>query len=97
MAGAIWCIVEDDRKGSPKKVMAEVLGEATRLGLGPVEAVWLTDTATEADHRVCEEWLQHAGLAGRLDAAERWVAAMWSFAVDDAKVQTWCRRVLLAR
>ena len=43
MAGAVWCIVEDDRKGSPKKVMAEVIGEATRLGLGPVEAVWLTD------------------------------------------------------
>jgi hypothetical protein len=31
MAGAYWCIVEDDRKGSPKKVMAEVLGEAARL------------------------------------------------------------------
>ena len=38
MAGAIWCVVEDDRKGLPKKVMAEVLGEATRLG-GPTEAV----------------------------------------------------------
>jgi hypothetical protein len=31
MAGAFWCIVEDDRQGNPKKVMAEVLGEAARL------------------------------------------------------------------
>jgi len=49
MAGAFWCIVEDDRQGNPKKVMAEVLGEATRLAGqmgGQVEAVWLTDKAT---------------------------------------------------
>ena len=49
MAGAFWCIVEDDRQGNPKKVMAEVLGEAARLaGLmgSQAEAVWLTDKAT---------------------------------------------------
>jgi electron transfer flavoprotein alpha subunit len=46
MPPAFWCIVEDDRKGSPKKVMAEVIGEATRLG-GPAEAVWITDKATD--------------------------------------------------
>jgi electron transfer flavoprotein alpha subunit len=70
MAGAIWCMVEDDRKGTPKKVMAEVLGEATRLGLGPVEAVWLTDTATDEGLKQLGEWgatrvllLQDAGLA----------------------------------
>jgi electron transfer flavoprotein alpha subunit len=47
MANAFWCIVEDDRKGAPKKVMAEVLGEAARLAGGEVEAVWLTDKATD--------------------------------------------------
>jgi electron transfer flavoprotein alpha subunit len=47
MANAFWCIVEDDRKGSPKKVMAEVLGEAGRLSGGNVEAVWLTDKASD--------------------------------------------------
>jgi electron transfer flavoprotein alpha subunit len=51
MAGAIWCVVEDDRQGRPKKVTAELLGEARRrapeLGAAP-EAVWLTDKA-EAD------------------------------------------------
>jgi Ser/Thr protein kinase RdoA (MazF antagonist) len=57
----------------------------------------MTDHAVESDHALCREWLEQAGLAERLDAAERWVAAMWSFAVDDAKVQAWCRRVLLAR
>jgi electron transfer flavoprotein alpha subunit len=49
MAGAFWCIVEDDRQGNPKKVMAEVLGEAARLAgqMGSqAEAVWLTDKAT---------------------------------------------------
>ncbi|MBI3458261.1 MAG: electron transfer flavoprotein subunit alpha/FixB family protein [Candidatus Rokubacteria bacterium] len=51
MAGAFWCMVEDDRQGRPKKVSAELIGEArrwaTELGAG-VEAVWLTDK-TEAD------------------------------------------------
>jgi electron transfer flavoprotein alpha subunit len=49
MAGAFWCVVEDDRQGNPKKVMAEVLGEAARLAAqhgGQAEAVWLTDKAT---------------------------------------------------
>jgi len=55
MAGAFWCIVEDDRKGMPKKVMAEVLGEAGRLG-GPVEAVWLVDKATDDGLKHLGEW-----------------------------------------
>ncbi len=55
MAGAIWCVVEDDRKGLPKKVMAEVLGEATRLG-GPAEALWVTDKATEEGLKQLGEW-----------------------------------------
>jgi len=51
MPGAFWCVVEDDRQGRPKKVSAELLGEARRwaqpMGAG-VEALWLTDKA-EAD------------------------------------------------
>jgi electron transfer flavoprotein alpha subunit len=49
MPGAFWCMVEDDRQGHPKKVMAEVLGEASRLSgeMGAqAEAVWLTSKAT---------------------------------------------------
>jgi electron transfer flavoprotein alpha subunit len=59
MAGAFWCIVEDDRQGNPKKVMAEAIGEATRLAaqLGAqVEAVWLADRATEAGLAQLGEW-----------------------------------------
>ncbi len=52
---AFWCVVEDDRSGRPKKVMAEVLGEATRLG-GPTEAVWLTDQATDEGLTQLGEW-----------------------------------------
>jgi electron transfer flavoprotein alpha subunit len=51
MPGAFWCVVEDDRQGRPKKVTAELVGEARRQAkeLGAtVEAVWLTDKA-EAD------------------------------------------------
>jgi electron transfer flavoprotein alpha subunit len=81
MAGAIWCVVEDDRKGSPKKVMSEVLGEATRLGLGSVEAVWLTDTATESALAQLGAWgasrvvlLENAALAPY--RAEVWARAL---------------------
>ena len=37
MAGAFWCIVEDDRQGAPKKVMAEAIGEAARQVEGGLE------------------------------------------------------------
>jgi len=56
MAGAFWCLVEDDRQGLPKKVMSEVIGEASRLGGGPVEAVWITDKATEPGLKQLGEW-----------------------------------------
>jgi len=56
MAGAFWCVVEDDRQGAPKKVMAEAIGEAARLAGGNVEAVWLTDKASEAGIKQLGEW-----------------------------------------
>ena len=56
MANAFWCIVEDDRKGSPKKVMAEVLGEAGRLSSGNIEAVWLTDKASDDGVKQLGAW-----------------------------------------
>jgi len=56
MAGAFWTIVEDDRQGMPKKVMAEALGEAGRLSGGNVEAVWLTDKASDAGIKQLGEW-----------------------------------------
>src|SRR5438105_10023020 len=56
MANAFWCIVEDDRRGTPKKVMAEVIGEAARVSSGQAEAVWLTDKASEAGLTQLAEW-----------------------------------------
>jgi electron transfer flavoprotein alpha subunit len=59
MAGAFWCMVEDDRKGNPKKVMAEVLGEAARLAGqagSQAEALWLTDKATPEGLTQLGEW-----------------------------------------
>src|SRR5438309_11800688 len=75
MANAFWCIVEDDRQGTPKKVMAEVIGEAARLSSGQAEAVWLTDTATEA-------WLlENAALAPY--RGELWVGAAAALAAKE--------------
>ncbi|MGH7334332.1 MAG: electron transfer flavoprotein subunit alpha/FixB family protein, partial [Candidatus Rokuibacteriota bacterium] len=89
MAGSVWCIVEDDRKGSPKKVMSEVVGEATRLGLGPVEAVWLTDAATEAGLTQLGAWgasrivlLENAALAPY--RSEVWAGALADLAAKES-------------
>jgi len=52
-------MVEDDRKGNPKKVMAEVLGEAARLAGqagSQAEALWLTDKATPDGIKQLGEW-----------------------------------------
>src|SRR5438477_10645220 len=81
MANAYWCIVEDDRKGSPKKVMAEVSGEATRLSGGNVEAVWLTDKAGDDGLKQLGAWgatkvwvLENAAFAPYI--GEGWVPAL---------------------
>ena len=88
MAGAIWCVVEDDRKGTPKKVMTEVLGEAARLG-GPVECVWLTDKATDDGLTQLGGWgatkvwlLENAGLAPY--RGETWVPPLAELAAKES-------------
>ena len=89
MASAFWCIVEDDRQGAPKKVMAEVLGAASRLGGGPVEAVWLTDKASDAGLKQLGEWgagkvwlLENAGLAPY--RSEVWAGALADLAAKQS-------------
>jgi electron transfer flavoprotein alpha subunit len=84
MAGAYWCMVEDDRQGAPKKVMAEVLGEAARLAGqagAQAEAVWVTDKATPEGIKQLGEWgakrvwlLENAGFAPY--RAEVWAPAV---------------------
>src|SRR5258706_2238523 len=89
MAGAFWSIVEDDRNGSPKKVMAEVIGEAARLAPGRVEAVWLTDKASEAGLKQLGErgagkvlLLENAAVAPY--RSEVWTAAAADLATHEA-------------
>ena len=88
MANAFWCIVEDDRKGRPKKVNAEVLGEAGRLSGGAAEAVWLTDTVTDEGLAELASWgakrvllLQDPAFAPY--RAEIWVAALADLAAAE--------------
>jgi electron transfer flavoprotein alpha subunit len=81
MAGAFWCIVEDDRQGMPKKVMAEVLGEAARLAAeqgGQAEAVWLTDQAAP----------EGLALLAGLGARRIWLLENPAFAVYRGEVWT---------
>ena len=89
MANAFWCIVEDDRQGTPKKVMAEVIGEAARLSRGQTEAVWLTDKASAAGLKQLAEWgatkirlLESAAFAPY--RSEVWVGAAAELAVKEA-------------
>ena len=89
MANAFWCIVEDDRQGTPKKVMAEVLGEAARLSGGQAEAVWLTDKASDAGLKQLGEWgankvwlLENAGLAPY--RSEVWVGPLADLAAKES-------------
>ena len=55
----------------------------------------ISPTASDADRSVAEEWLTEHGLADVYEPMRRWIAAFWSAAVDDARLQEWCRSVLL--
>ena len=54
----------------------------------------VTPIATEADRGSAREWLLENRLADLYPAAERWLAAFWSGAVDDPRLQGWSRRLL---
>jgi electron transfer flavoprotein alpha subunit len=97
MAGAFWCVVEDDRQGQPKKVTAEVIGESRRraaeLG-GAVEAVWLTDRAAPealdqlAAWGASRIWLwEDAALAPY--RGETWVPAIADLAARESPRTIW--------
>src|SRR5438093_13201445 len=83
MPNAFGCIVEDDRRGTPKKVMAEVIGEAARVSSGRAEAVWLTDKASEAGLTQLAEW----------GATKVWLLENGAFAPYRSEVRSEERRV----
>lgn len=55
----------------------------------------LTPTARAHDVEVAEAWLRTEGLAEWLEPGRRWLAAYWSFEVDNPKTIAWCSDVLL--
>lgn len=54
----------------------------------------ITASATKRDLDVASSWLRSHDLLDRLEPTRRWLAAYWAWAVDDAKLQDWCRTVL---
>ncbi len=54
----------------------------------------ITPTATAADLGVARSWLRERGMDDLYEPLRRWLAAFWSFAVDDAKLFAWCCSVL---
>lgn len=54
----------------------------------------ITPTATDFDRAVAREWLRERGLDRLYAPLERWLAAYWSFARDELRLQRWCRSVL---
>lgn len=55
----------------------------------------ITPTATGDEIAVATDWLMTAGLDEWFVPVRRWLAAFWSYAVDDLDLHRWCRRVLL--
>lgn len=55
----------------------------------------ITPTVAPADVAVARAWAGELGLGEALGPAERWIAAYWTGAVDDERLQRWCRRILL--
>lgn len=70
------------------------------IGLDPAVAVAylaseITPTASDRDRGVARRWAHDIGLGDAIAPAERWIAAYWTAAQDDQRLQAWCRRVLL--
>lgn len=56
----------------------------------------ITPTSRPRDALVAADWLRTAGLDRWWQPARRWLAAYWSWAVDDDALHRWCRSVLLS-
>ncbi|HEY3067439.1 MAG TPA: electron transfer flavoprotein subunit alpha/FixB family protein [Methylomirabilota bacterium] len=91
---ALWCVVEDDRKGIPKKVMAEVLGETARLNAGTVEAVWLTDKASEEGLKQLGEWGATRVLLAESAALAPYRGEVWTKILADLAARESPRAIL---
>ena len=54
----------------------------------------ITPTAGDEDRETARRWAIDAGIEEVLEPAERWMAAYWAGAVEDPRLQRWCRRIL---
>ena len=55
----------------------------------------ITPEADDRDGEVAMAWLADRGLVEFYEPARRWLAAYWSWAFDDKKLNHWCREVLV--
>jgi hypothetical protein len=55
----------------------------------------ITPTSRASDVDVIMSWLRARALDQWFEPMRRWLAAYWSFALDDLAVTTWVRSVLL--
>jgi hypothetical protein len=85
----ITAVIDIGPYGVVGDVRLNVLAAAVHLA-----APEITPTARPRDVDVARSWLRSAGLLEWLDPAQRWLAAFWSFATDDHRLQEWCRSVL---
>jgi len=56
----------------------------------------ITPTATTGDRDLARNWLHNRGHDELYEATRRWLAAYWSWAVDDTTLHRWCHDVLLS-
>jgi aminoglycoside phosphotransferase (APT) family kinase protein len=54
----------------------------------------ITPSAIPRDSQIANAWLREHNLGELFDPVRRWLAAYWSFAVDDPTVSAWCCSVL---
>ena len=54
----------------------------------------ISPTARASDKDVVLGWLRNRGLIDLFEPARRWLAAFWTFAIDDPRVLRWCTEVL---
>jgi hypothetical protein len=54
----------------------------------------ITPSATPRDMQIANAWLRGHNLGELFDPVRYWLAAYWSFAVNDPKVLAWCHSVL---
>jgi len=54
----------------------------------------ISPTRRDSDDDIVLGWLRNRGLIDLLEPARRWLAAFWTFAIDDPRVLRWCTEVL---